>query len=230
MKKIILPLVLVFVSALSIAQDYTIKSSTKVEGASPQLAAIGEREIETHIKGKKIRTEMTSMMGTEIRVFDGKNHTFLSDNMGNKMGYIATAEEIAAESKPSKNKHRVEYLKEKKNIAGYECSKAIITSTGKDELEQKAVVWYTDKIDFDLSDVKKDASNRMLDMGDLKGYPLGIEVPLNIQGQAMKLIITTTDVNTQPVDEGVFAVNTEGYKMVKYKELLDLMKSMAGAR
>ena len=228
MKKLILPLIFVFASALGLAQEYTIRSSSKMEGAPPEFAAIGERQMTTTIKGNKVKSEMTSMMGSEIRIYDGKTHTFLMESMGNKTGYIATDEEMGASAKSKENKPKVEYTAEKKTIAGYECTKAIVTSSGKDNKELKIYVWVTDKINFDLSKVKKDARSKMMDFGDLKGYPLGMELPMNIQGQDMKVVVTTLEVSTRPVNDDAFKVNTDGYQMMSYKEAMDAMKSMGG--
>jgi len=227
MKKIILPVAFMLSSVIGIAQEYVVKSASKLEGAPPEFAAYGEREMVTTIKGNKIKSETTSMMGTETRLYDGKTHTFLVDMMGNKMGYVATDAEMDAHAKSKDAKPKVETTTEKKTIAGYECTKSIVTSTGKDNKEQKITVWATDKINFDLSKVKKDAQSRMMDFGDLKGYPMSIETDIAIQGQNMKLVIATTEVSTKPVDDSAFKVSTEGYKMMTYAEAMDMMKSMA---
>lgn len=203
-----------------------MKMNMKIEGLPPEAAGFGEQETVTQIKGEKSRTEMTSMMGSTIMLFDGKNHTVLTDMMGNKTGYTATKEEMEAASKNEKEvKPKIEYTNEKKTIAGYECTKAIVTTTGKDKKDMKMTVWVTDKIKYDLP---KSKSGNMMDLGDLKGYPLEMEMQQSQQGMDMKIIISATEVSTAAVDDSVFKANTDGYKMYTYKEFSDKMKAQRG--
>ena|SRR6218665_812169 len=231
MKKIILPAALLLVSAFAQAQEYTVKSTTKLEGVPPEYAAYGEREITTYIKGNKIKNETTSMMGSEISMYDGKKHTFLMDAMGNKTGYVVSDEELDKDTKSKKEeKPRVEYPGEKKTVAGYECTKALVMRKGREGKTDTIVLWTTDKINYDVSKVKKDGRTRAMDWGDVKGYPLMIEMKMSFQGQAMKVIVTTVEVSTKPVDDSVFQVNTEGYTMLSYTDAMEKMKAMGGGR
>lgn len=227
MKKIITSAALIFSCAFAIAQeDYTVKMNMKIEGLPPEMAGFGEQETVTYIKGEKTKTEITSMMGSQTMLFDGKTHTFLSDAMGNKSGYTATKEEMEAASKNDKEvKPKIEYTTEKKTIAGYECTKAIVTSEGKDKKENKIIVWVTDKIKSDITKNKK-GDRGMMNLGDIKGYPLEMEMSQSQQGMDMKIVISATNVSTKPVDDSVFKVSTDGYKMSTYKEFSEKMKSM----
>jgi len=230
MKNIILSAALVLMSLAGIGQDnYTIKMNMKIEGLPAEYAAYGEQETVTYIKGEKNKLEVTSMMGSHTTSFDGKMYTVLIDQMGNKMGYTATKEEMDASNNKSEAKPKIEYTAEKKTIAGYECTKAIVTSEGKDKKENKIIVWVTDKIKSDLAKSKK-GDRGMMDLGDIKGYPLEMEMKQSQQGMDMKIVISATDVNTNAVDEGVFAVNTEGYKMSSYKDYAEKMKAMKGGQ
>lgn len=232
MKKIITSAaLLVFCTFVNAQENYTIKMNMKIEGLPPEMAGFGDQETVTYIKGDKTKTEISSMMGTQTMLFDGKTHYFLSDAMGTKTGYSATAEEMEAASKKDKPeaKPKIEYTAEKKTIAGYECTKAIVTSEGKDKKENKIIVWVTDKIKSDLAKSKK-GDRGMMDLGDIKGYPLEMEMKQSQQGMDMKIVISATDVNTNAVDDGVFAVNTEGYKMSSYKDYAEKMKAMKGGQ
>lgn len=226
MKKIITSVALVLCCTFAFAQEYTVKMNMKIEGLPPEMAGFGEQETVTQIKGEKSKTEMTSMMGTTIMLFDGKKHTFLTEMMGNKTGYTATKEEMEAMAKDDKDpKPKIEYTSEKKMIAGYECTKAIVTATGKDKKETQMIVWVTDKIKHDMP---KSKNRNMMDLGDLKGYPLEMEMHQAQQGMDMKIVISATDVSTKPVDDSVFAVNTDGFKMYTYKEFSEKMKAQKG--
>ena len=231
MKKIVTSAAFILTTAFSVAQDsYTIKMTTKVEGLPAEYAAFAESEVVTYIKGDKIKSETSSMMGSQIRLFDGKLHTFLSDAMGKKSGYTATTEEMEAVAKTEKGeaKPKIEYTTEKKTIAGYECTKAVITSMGKDGKENKIITWVTDKIKFDMSKAKKGSKNDMFDFGDLKGYPLEMYMVRLQEGKEIKITISTTEVSTKALDDSTFVASTAGYTMSTYKEEMEKMKSMRG--
>jgi hypothetical protein len=218
-----------FATAANAQENYTMKMTVKTEGLPAEYAAYGEQEIVTYVKGEKSKTEVNSMMFNTTVYFDGKKLTSLSDIMGNKSGYTATKEEIESQEKDKPAKPVIEYTAEKKQIAGYECTKAIATSVGKDKKEKKTILWVTDKIKYDKNHSK--ASGRgMTDFGDLKGHPLGMEMTQDMQGSEMKIVMTTTEVSTNPIEDSVFAVNTEGYKMMTYQQFQEQMKAMQGGK
>jgi hypothetical protein len=225
-KKLFTAITLMFALA-GFAQDYTIKMSFKMEGLPPEYAAMGEQEIVTYIKGEKSKTEMTSMMGNQTVYFDGKILTSLADQMGNKTGFTATKEELeAADKEKPQAKPTIQYTDEKKLIAGYECSKAIVTSVDKDKKENKTTVWYTDKIKYDQAMASKARGRGGVDLSELKGYPLGVEMAMNNQGMDMKINMTATEVTEGPLAESLFTPETSGYKMMNYKEAMEAQKAM----
>lgn len=234
MKKIIIIAILALGTMQVNAQDnMTIKQSVKVEGLPEEYAGMAENEVITYAKGEKSKTEVTSMMGSQIFLNDGKVTTALIDQMGSKTGWIMTKEESEADDKESaakKQKPTIEYTAEKKTIAGYECTKAIVTSMmGKDaeKKEVKTTVWFTDKIKMP-GNSKAGKKNGMADLGDLKGYPMQTEMSMNQGGMELKMISTVTEVDTKPVDDKVFSVSTEGYKMMSYKEMKEQQKKQMG--
>ena len=229
MKKIITSAALLFISACAIAQDnYTVKMNMKIEGLPPEYAGFGEQEMINYVKGDKYKNEISSMMMTSVSAFDGTKLTSITEQMGNKSGYTATKEELDAADKNEKPeaKPKIEYTTEKKTIAGYECTKAIVTSIGKDKKENKMSVWVTDKIKSNQAQGKKRGGRGMsMDLGDLKGYPLEMEMSQSQQGMDMKILISATEVSTTPIDDAIFTVNTDGYKMMSYKEMQEKMKA-----
>jgi hypothetical protein len=225
MKKMILKTLLtsatLVLSIAATAQDnYTLKMNLKIEGLPPEYAAMGEQDIVTQLKGDKSKTEMTNMMGTNTTYYDGKVMTSLMDQMGKKTGFTATKDELNGSDKEKTEKPKIEYLDEKKMIAGYECSKAIVTMVDKDKKENKSTIWYTDKIKNHHPEAGK---ARGMDLSDLKGYPLSMEMSQSANGMDMKIIMTTTEVSTAPIDDAVFKVNTDGYQMMTYQEMKDQM-------
>jgi hypothetical protein len=228
--KLFFSLSLLFSAGLVTAQNnFTLKMSVKAEGLPPEYAAYAEQDITIYIKGDKLKTERNGMMGSSVSLYDGKKMTSLIDNMGTKFGYTATKEELEAGNKDDKtSKPKIEYSSEKKMIAGYECSKAIVTSMDKDKKEIKTILWVTDKIKYDHPEANKAAGKGMMDLTDLKGYPLGMEMGQNTQGMDINIIMTTTEVLTTPVDDAAFVISTEGYTMMTYAEMLDKQKTMMG--
>jgi hypothetical protein len=226
-KKIITSVALILSAACAFAQDsYTVKMNMKIEGLPPEYAGLGEQEMVNYIKGDKYKSEMTSMMGSNVTSFDGKKLTSISEAMGEKSGYTATKEELEAANKSDKTeaKPKIEYTSEKKTIAGYECTKAIVTTTaGKDKKEEKVNVWVTDKIKTPPH--KNKGRGMSMDFGDLKGYPLEIEMNSNQGGMEMKILITTSEVSSGNIDDSAFNVNTDGYKMISYKENQEKIKT-----
>jgi hypothetical protein len=227
MNKKLFTAITVMFALTGFAQDYTVKMNVKMEGLPPEYAAMGEQEIVTYLKGDKSKTEMTSMMGSNTVFFDGKVLTSLSDQMGNKTGFTATKEELEAMDKDKpKTKPAIQYTDEKKLIAGYECKKAVVTTVDADKKENKTTVWYTDKIKHDQSMASKARGRNSLDLSELKGYPLGMEMAMNNQGMEIKLNMMATEVTEGPLAESMFTPSTEGYKMMTYKEAQEMQKGM----
>jgi hypothetical protein len=232
MKKFICSAALLLCAAMMNAQDnYTIKMSLKIEGMPAEYAAYGEQEITTYVKGDKTKTEMTSMMGSNKSYFDGKNLTSLNDMMGNKSGFTASKEEMEKMDKKGKEeaKPKVEYTTEKKTIAGYECTKALVKSVDNDKKENVITVWVTDKLKPTSPEARK-ARKGAFDLGDLKGQPLALEAAQSANGMDVKIIMTATEVSTNPLDDSVFTPNTSGYKMMTYSEYMEKMKAMQGGK
>ncbi len=231
MKTFISTLALVLTSSLLSAQDnYTIKISIKTEGLPAEMAAYGEQDMITYMKGDKSKTEISSMMFSSTVYFDGQKMTSLTDAMGNKTAYTATKEELEASDKGEKTeKPKIEYTTEKKMIAGYECTKAVLTSVGKDKKETKTTVWTTEKIKNNHMSSGK-ARKGMIDLSDVKGYVLAMEMPMNFQGTEAKVVMTATEVSTAAIDDATFTVNTDGYKMMTYKEMMEKQKAMMQGR
>ena len=211
--------------------NYTVKMSIKAEGLPAEYAAFGEIEIVTYMKGERSKSETSSMMFSNVVYFDGKLITNLSESMGNKTGYTATKEEMDGmdKNKAPESKPKIEYINDKRTIAGYECYKAIITSIDKDKKERQTIVWYTDKLK-PMSGAVRRANRRgmSVDLSELKGMPLAMESTMNMQGMEVKSVMIATEVSTNVIDDSVFVPNTEGYTMLTFKEFQEKMRAMGG--
>lgn len=220
---------LVCASASLLAQDnYTIKSTLKIEGMPPEMAAMADMDMVTHVKGEKVKTESTGMMGSRVMVYDGTKSIMLSDMMGNKMGYTQTKAEMDANDKDTPPAKPVfEYTNEKKMIAGHECTKVLMKITV-DKQPTTNVLWVTDKLPIKPNKYSSDRSRGSYDFSELKGYPLSMEFSMSRNGQTMTMVITATEINTTPVDDSVFVLDTSDYKMMTYKEMMEKVKAMGG--
>lgn len=236
MKKIIIAAILVCgLSSLNAQDNYTVKMLIKVEGLPEEYAAMAENEVVVYMKGEKSKSEITSMMMNQTTVNDGLVSTTVMEQMGNKTGWTMTKAEMEADEKENeakKTKPTIEYTTEKKTIAGYECTKAIVTSLmGKEKKEQQSTVWFTEKIKQPSSKVS--AKKGMMggpDLSSLKGFPMQTEMSMNQQGMEMKVVSTVTEVSTNAIDDSIFKVNTDGYKMMTYTELKETMKKAPGGQ
>lgn len=210
--------------------NYTVKMSVKTEGLPAEYASFGELEMVSYVKGDKTKTETSSMMFSSVVYFDGAKITNLSESMGNKTGYTATKEEIdGLDKNKNETKPKIEYVNDKRTIAGYECSKAVITSIDKEQKEQQTIVWFTEKLKPANNTVRK-ASRRGMgnDLSELKGLPLAVEGTMKMQGMEVKTIMTATDISTSNIDDSIFIPNTEGYNMLSFKAYQEKMRMMGG--
>lgn len=213
---------------------YTIKSSVKMEGLPEEYAGFAESEKTIFIKDNKTKTETTSMMMSQVEVFDGKMMTVITEAMGNKTGWSATKEELekggSDDAKKDEPKPKFENTAEKKMIAGYECVKTIVTlsGVGKEKVEMKITIWHTDKIKKPEGATggpkSKRRSSNNFDFKEISGYPMQVEFQTNQQGMDLKYIETVSEVTTDKLEDGTFTVSTEGYKMMTYAEMKEMNK------
>jgi hypothetical protein len=98
------------------------------------------------VKGSKARTEMNTGAGTQIGIVDyvAKTKVALINMMGQKYAYKQTAQDIEKEN-AEQPKGTVNVTNETKNIVGYICKKAIVTSD-EDGVKSTYEVWFTEEL------------------------------------------------------------------------------------
>lgn len=98
------------------------------------------------IKGSKARTEMNVGGGTTVEIVDymSKSKIALINMMGQKYAIKQTTAEIKKENE-GQAVGTVNITNETKNIAGYNCKKAIVT-TDDDGVKTTFEVWFTEEI------------------------------------------------------------------------------------
>lgn len=167
------------------------------------------KEMKMYIKENKSRIEQDNMMGKTIIVSDMDAKTgFMEMNMaGQSLRMNISAEDFEKEVNKMPD---IAYFNETKNIAGYDCKKAIM----KDESGQLTLtVYYTEKI----------SNKAHRQFGGLKGFPLEYSMPQ----QGMKVIMTASEVSEESISESIFN-KSEGYRDITQEELQQMM--MGGGR
>jgi len=98
------------------------------------------------VKGSKARTEMNVGGGTTVEILDyvAKTKVALINMMGQKFAIKQTKQEIEKEN-AEQPKGTVNVTNDTKNIAGYNCKKAIVTSD-EDGVKTTFEVWFTEEI------------------------------------------------------------------------------------
>lgn len=220
MKKIILSAAILLSAFAGIAQikEGSITYNVSMEGLPPEQAAMmdGTEQI-TFFKGDKSRVEFSSAFVSSIAINDGVKTTILMDQMGQKMYFEMTPEDMKKKDEKASSTS-IEYKEESKKIAGYDCKKAIIKT--KDDKGEEIVmnVWYTDQLPM----AGQSSSRSSNTFKDLKGAPLEYEAkqgPFNMK-------FTATSVSKDPITDSKFVPNTEGY----VKKSSDEMKKMGGGK
>jgi hypothetical protein len=97
------------------------------------------------IKGTKSRTEINAM-GTQVTITDyaDKTKVVLMDIMGQKYAIKTTAEQIEKENAKQSNV-KITVTEETRDIAGYKCKKAIVTSE-EDGVKSTFEVYFTNEL------------------------------------------------------------------------------------
>lgn len=113
----------------------------------PQMAAMMPKTMKMKIKGEKSRMEMSMGMGSTIVVFNGEDKSgfTLMDIMGQKYAMKMTPEELEDENE-NEPEMDIEVTGETKEIAGYECKKAIVKSKEKGAENIEMIVYFTDEL------------------------------------------------------------------------------------
>jgi hypothetical protein len=145
------------------------------------------------IKGSKARTEMNVGGGLVVEILDyvAKTKVALINMMGQKFAIKSNAEEIEKEN-AGQPKGTVTITNETKNIAGYNCKKAIVTSDD-DGVKSTFEVWFTDEIGG------KDANFDNPLYKDINGVML--EFILKTPQASMKLSATSIDKKAVPAKD-----------------------------
>jgi GLPGLI family protein len=221
MKRLLLLSVMVLMGLQLFAQSFEGKIVFEISliGMNdPQMQAMMPKETVAYFKKNKSRMEMNMMMGMKnVTISDGdtKSAVTLMDMMGQKYAITNDGNPVSPEQKKMMEDTKVEVTKETKKIAGYTCSKAIITVPAGGKLKEATSmeIWFTK----DLSLNKEFVAGPM---GKIDGSALEFSIKQN--GLDMKF--SARDVLKQPVSDDLFLIPS-GYKKMTQEEL---MKTLGG--
>lgn len=219
MKNLVLACLAIFIALPTIAQkkfEGTITYGLEYQDLPAEMAAMEAMlpdEMITQIKGDKTRLEQSLGMGmSQVTITDLKkgSGTLLMNMMGKKMA----VEMSEAELKEMDKKKRAEdpefkYVDGTKNIAGYDCKKAILVLEGVPDLE----VYYTEQL--------PSGTHKQFD--GLKGFPL----EYTIDSGKFKMKMTAKSVKKEILDAKLFTI-PDGYDKMTFEEFKSSMGGMVG--
>ena len=185
----------------TISYDIVINTSN----STPQAADLLDGATSViYLKGNSSRSEMTSSLGTQATIIDGKNGgvTVLKD-YGEQRYMIQMTPDNWKQSNKKYEGISFTYLNEFKTIAGYNCQKAI----GKLSDSSTFNVYFTKE----LLPVNKDFQylNK-----NLPGLALQYEASLG----KMMVTYTVSAINFNPVSQTKFDLPKSGYRVMTYDE------------
>ncbi|MEA3478106.1 MAG: DUF4412 domain-containing protein [Bacteroidota bacterium] len=215
MKRFTRTLLLITVLAVAIAgtasaKDFkgiiTYKISYPGSELDAQTKAMLPKMLTYKIKGNLAKTEMEmGGMGRQMQIINGDEKVVytLIDMMGKKITFKMTEEEINKELENEPNV-TVDYFDETKEIAGYECKKAVINMDN-DGTKSSFIVYYTDE----LGGQSLNFDNNMFK--EIDGVLMEFEI---IEGN-MKMKMEAVSVKKENVPDSEFVVPDDFEEMTK---------------
>jgi GLPGLI family protein len=180
---------------------------------NPQAAAMMQgSSVKEYIKGNMNKTCVDAGPSKQTYITDRTktdSPIILIEIMGNK--YQVKTDKTKKEDKDPV----IKYTDETKQVAGYTCHKAEITTTDEQGQASATNVYYTE-------DIKVTPSKNGQFKG-LKGFPL----EYSMKQQGMNITISATKVEKEAISDDTFAVPA-GYKLMTKEEMMqDVQKNMS---
>ena len=195
------------ISEGTLAYDIVIQSGNK----EPQITdAIDGGTVTVYIKGAQSRSDMVSALGKETTIHDAKTGSavILKEYSGQKLMITLTKENWEQKNK-NYNDIKFETTEETKNIAGYNCKKAVATlPSGK-----TFTVFYSP--DLTISNKEYNAT--------FKNLP-GAALEYEYESGTAKYKYTLSKIGFEPVQLSKFDVPKSGYRVMTYEENQQMRK------
>jgi GLPGLI family protein len=219
MKNLILAFVAVAIALPTFAQkkfEGTITFGLEYQDLPAEMAAMEAMlpdEMTTQIKGDKTRLEQSLGMGmSQVTITDLKkgSGTLLMDMMGKKMAVEMSKDDLKEmDKKKGDKKPEFKYLDGTKEIAGYNCKKAMVVLEGAGEME----IYYTEDLPA--------GANKQFE--GLKGFPL----EYTIDSGQFKMKMTAKSVKKESLGADLFTI-PDGYDKMTFEEFKTSMGGMMG--
>lgn len=191
-------------SSSSIAKEFsgviTYKITYPGTEVDASMAAMMPKMAVLTIKEHMSKFEINmGQMGSQVQIFDGDANTATTvmNMMGQKLYYVETIEDVDVDAD---EKVSIDVKDETKEIAGYECTKAVVTVNqgGEDML---FTIYFTEEIG---------SSSMNMDSPYFKDIPGAmLEFEINTGGGTMKM--EAINVDKKKIDDSEFEV-PEGYE------------------
>lgn len=218
MKKFILSLLVATTATFSFGQEFqgTLTMSMEYEDLPAEMEmyeSMLPKENIIKIKNEKSRVESGAMGQTTIVITDTKKKTgvILMNMMGQKIAITMDSKDFDSK-KEAESKTKTTITKETKTIAGYKCTKAIIT----DENGNDSEIWFTKDIP-----AIQGQNNKV--PGKIDGYPMMYTVS---DGKMGTVTMTVTKVDTKTKISDSEFETPEGYEEMTQEELKQMMGGM----
>lgn len=196
---------------------YSITLPNNLKDEDKMIAAAMGKDQVIYFKGTKSRAETKSSMGEVVVLTNSEEKTFytLMNMMGKKIAMKAeegdmemVREMLAGDNGDKKSdKPEVKITKETKKIAGYKCTKALVTYPDMNGEKMDGEVWFTDEVGF--------VNPREFKLKEINGFPM--EFTYGARG--MKIKMTCTGVEAMKVSDDKFVV-PEDYTVQTMMEMM----------
>lgn len=185
-------------------------------GENAAMKSMLPSEMKFILKNNKSRSELKTGMGDQITIFDSESKTVVNllDIMGQKVAIKKSVGEIELE-RTKYSDLKVSISDETKNIAGYDCKKALIEVNAEDFGGLTTfTVFYTEEL-----------GNMGINYSDpLFNKINGVMLQYEISTRGLLMKFSATEVKTIEVPDHVFAIPSD------YKEMTqDELKKMFGS-
>ncbi len=195
------------ISEGTLVYDIVIQTDSK----EPKIAdAVDGGTVTVYIKGAQSRSDMVSALGKETTIHDAKtgNAVILKEYSGQKLMITLTKQNWEEKNK-TYNDIKFETTEETKNIAGYNCKKAIAKlPSGK-----TFTVFYT--ADLNISNKEYNAT--------FKNLP-GVALEYEYESGTAKYKYTLSKIGFEPVAVSKFDFPKSGYRVMTYEENQQMRK------
>ena len=174
----------------------------------PQMAAMMPKTMKMKIRGESSRMEMSMGMGSTIVVYNGEDKSgfTLMDMMGQKYAMKLTPEELEEEVEEAPDMD-VEVTGETKEIAGYNCKKAIVKSNESGAEDMEMVVYFTDELGSGMLNYNNPFFK------DVQG----VMMEYTMQENDMNMTFTAISVTKKKVGDEEFVI-PEGYNKMSMSD------------